>query len=310
MPVSHTWQKALFFILLASCLTPWVSPPLALFVGLILGLFVGNPLPLLTQKTTKWLLQLSVIGLGFGMNAHNALAIGRDGFMIASMTILLTLGLGLLIGKWMGIDTKTSYLIAAGTAICGGSAIAAVSPVIKAEERQISVSLATVFVLNAIALFIFPTMGHWLDMSQTDFGWWSAIAIHDTSSVVGAAKQYGQEALEIATTVKLSRALWIIPISLITAVIFKGSSKKIQIPYFIGLFVLAMLANTYVPTVSLVGPYMVEAAKAGLTATLFLIGSGLSLDKIKQTGIKPMLQGIVLWVFISLLTLGMIMLQH
>jgi uncharacterized integral membrane protein (TIGR00698 family) len=202
-------------------------------------------------------------------------------------------------GRWLNIEKKTSFLISSGTAICGGSAIAAISPVIKAEEKQISVALGCVFILNSIALFIFPLIGHYLNLSQTQFGLWCAIAIHDTSSVVGAASKYGTHALEVATTVKLARALWIIPVAFLSTFLFKNKSKKVSIPYFIGLFILAMIANTYLPVVRLMSPYVINIAKAGLTLTLFLIGAGLSRKVLASVGLKPLLQGVALWVAIS-----------
>ena len=202
-------------------------------------------------------------------------------------------------GKLLKIDKKTSYLVSAGTAICGGSAIAAISPIIKAAEKQISVALGTIFILNSIALFLFPVIGHWLHLSQTEFGLWCAIAIHDTSSVVGAAGKYGSQALEVATTVKLARALWIIPVAFISSFIFKNRGGKIKIPYFIGLFILAMIANTYLPVVQSISMYLVAIARSGLTLTLFLIGCGLSRKVLQSVGFKPLVQGVVLWVLIS-----------
>lgn len=214
-----------------------------------------------------------------------------------------TLCFGLLLGRFLKIEKKTSHLISCGTAICGGSAIAAISPLIKAEEKQISVALATVFILNSIALFLFPFIGHLLNLSQTQFGIWSAIAIHDTSSVVGAASKYGADALQVATTVKLTRALWIIPVALMTVLISKTGKQKIKIPYFIGLFVLATIINTYLPVVRLVTIHLFGLAQTGLVITLFLIGAGLSPAVLKSVGIKPLMQGIILWAIISLATL-------
>lgn len=250
------------------------------------------------------LLQVSVVGLGFGMNLYSAMKAGSQGVLFTVVSIITTLALGLLLGRLFKTDEKTSYLVAAGTAICGGSAIAAVSPVIQAKEEQISVSLGIVFILNAIALFIFPPIGHWLGLTQTQFGMWSAIAIHDTSSVVGAASRYGAEALEVATTVKLTRALWIIPVALGTSFFFKNTGqKKIKIPYFIGYFILAMVINTYVPAIHPISPYIVAIAKTGLTITLFLIGAGLSKKVLRSVGFRPLVQGVILWIFISLTAL-------
>ncbi len=263
----------------------------------------GNPFIEFNHKAITFLLQFSVVGLGFGMNASNAFSAGKEGFVLTIASIFSTLIFGFLLGKWLKTEKNTSHLISCGTAICGGSAIAAISPVIKSNENQTSIALGVIFILNSIALFAFPFIGHQLGLSQKDFGIWCAIAIHDTSSVVGAANKYGAEALQIATTVKLARALWIIPISLLTAVIFKNKSSKIKIPYFIGLFILAMLLNSYVPKVSVFAPYVVNVAKIGLTITLFLIGATLNINTLKSVGVKPLLQGIFLWIFIAALAL-------
>jgi len=267
----------------------------------------GNPFVAFNHIAITYLLQFSVIGLGFGMNATAAISAGKEGFLLTIFSIFSTLILGTFLGKWLKTDKKTSHLISCGTAICGGSAIAAISPVIKSNENQTSIALGVIFILNSIALFVFPIIGHQLDLSQKEFGLWSAIAIHDTSSVVGAANKYGAEALQIATTVKLARALWIIPISLLTAVIFKNKSQKIKIPYFIGLFILAMLFNSYVPQTAIVSPYIVNIAKIGLTITLFLIGATLNINTLKAVGVKPLFQGVLLWIFIAGLGLASIL---
>lgn len=267
----------------------------------------GNPFVAFNHIAITYLLQFSVIGLGFGMNATAAISAGKEGFILTIFSIFSTLILGAFLGKSLKTDKKTSHLISCGTAICGGSAIAAISPVIKSNENQTSIALGVIFILNSIALFVFPFIGHQLDLSQKEFGLWCAIAIHDTSSVVGAANKYGAEALQIATTVKLARALWIIPISLLTAVIFKNKSQKIKIPYFIGLFILAMLFNSYVPQTAIVSPYIVNIAKIGLTITLFLIGATLNINTLKAVGVKPLLQGIFLWIFIAGLGLASIL---
>lgn len=300
-------RKTIFLIAALCSLTPWVSPPIALGLGIAIAWFIGHPFQKYNHKATHFLLQASVIGLGFGMNAVSALSAGKEGIVFTIASITITLVLGYALGRLLKIEKKTSYLVSAGTAICGGSAIAAISPVIKAEEKQISVALGVVFILNSVALLLFPAIGHALNMSQHEFGLWSAIAIHDTSSVVGAASRYGNEALQIATTVKLARALWIIPLAFISSFLFKNKESKIKIPYFIGVFVLAMLANTYLRFVDTVSPYIVMVAKAGLTLTLFLIGCGLSIAVLQSVGIKPLLQGIVLWVFISVLSLTAIL---
>jgi len=305
--VNENTRKAVFIICIALCLTPFISPAIALLMGLIIAQFTGHPYLHLNHKATHLLLQFSVVGLGFGMNVHTAMQAGKEGVLFTIASITGTLVFGYLMGKWLNIEKKTSYLISAGTAICGGSAIAAISPVIKAEEKQISVALGCVFILNSVALFIFPVIGHHFNLSQTQVGLWCAIAIHDTSSVVGAASKYGTHALEVATTVKLARALWIVPVSFMSTFIFKNKSKKISIPYFIGLFILAMVANTYLPVVKMISPYIVTIAKTGLTLTLFLIGAGLSRAILLSVGFKPLLQGVVLWAVISLTALYAVM---
>jgi uncharacterized integral membrane protein (TIGR00698 family) len=325
----HTIRQVIFAIVVFACLTPWITPPLALVLGLFIAFFVGHPFLHLNHKATHLLLQVSVVGLGFGMDAASTLRAGKEGLLFAVASIAGTLSFGLLLGRIFRIEKKTSLLISGGTAICGGSAIAALSPVIRAEERQVSVAMGTVFILNSVALFLFPVVGHFLHLSQNQFGLWSAIAIHDTSSVVGAAGRYGPEALQIATTVKLARALWIIPVSLVAALFFrdgKGGGRpggeavqaggaangqgrrgaKVSIPWFIGLFVVAILLNTWLP-VPVLDHAIVQASHAGLTLTLFLIGSGLSMQVLKNTGVRPLLQGILLWMLISVTTLWAIM---
>ena len=307
LQVRPTFQKIIFILLTVLCLSGFISPPIALLLGLVVANLSGHPFLELNHKATTILLQLSVIGLGFGMNVNSALSAGKEGFVFTVASIFSTLILGLFIGKWLKIEKKTSHLISCGTAICGGSAIAAIAPVIKSDEKQTSVALGVIFILNSIALFLFPSIGHWLDLSQQEFGLWCAIAIHDTSSVVGAANKYGPEALQIATTVKLARALWIIPIALLTSVLFKNKSNKVKIPYFIGLFILAMLMNTYIPQTALLAPYLVNIAKIGLTLTLFLIGAGLNFNVLKSVGLKPLFQGVLLWIFIGTAALLSIM---
>lgn len=297
--VSSDVRIMIFVIGITLCLTSLISPAMALLMGLVIAQFTGHPYLHLNHKVTHWLLQISVVGLGFGMNVHSALQAGKEGILFTMVSIMGTLIFGYFTGKWFGIEKKTSYLISSGTAICGGSAIAAISPVIKAEEKQISVALGCVFILNSIALFLFPLIGHYLNLSQTQFGLWCAIAIHDTSSVVGAASKYGPHALEVATTVKLARALWIVPIAFLSSFVFKNSSKKVSVPYFIGLFILAMVANTYIPAVSIISPFFIKIAKTGLTLTLFLIGAGLSRTVLLSVGFRPLLQGIILWIAIS-----------
>lgn len=296
---SITAREVIFLLAVVLCLSPLISPPIALLMGLIIAQFIGHPYLHLNHKATHILLQVSVVGLGFGMNVTSALKAGKEGILFTIVSIIGTLVIGFFMGKFLKIEKKTSYLISTGTAICGGSAIAAISPVIKAEEKQISVALGTIFILNSVALFLFPFIGHQLNLSQSQFGMWCAIAIQDTSSVVGAASKYGPQALEIATTVKLARALWIIPVAFLSTFIFKNKDSKIKIPYFIGLFVLAMIANTYIPFVQQYNHYLTNFAKAGLTLTLFLIGCGLNRKTISSVGFKPLIQGVILWVIIA-----------
>jgi uncharacterized integral membrane protein (TIGR00698 family) len=300
---SITTREVIFLCSLVFCLSPWISPPVALLLGIIIAQFVGHPYLHLNHKATHLLLQISVVGLGFGMNVGSALKAGKDGIVFTIISIFGTLILGFLLGKIFKINSKISFLISAGTAICGGSAIAAISPVIKAEEKQISVALGTIFILNAVALFLFPYIGQLLHLSAEQFGLWCAIAIHDTSSVVGAAGKFGNHALEIATTVKLARALWIIPVTFFSALIFKSKNTKIRMPYFIGLFVVAVFINTYVPFVAKWSSYIVYLSKSGLTVTLFLIGCGLSKKALASVGVAPILQGTMLWLIISVATL-------
>jgi len=301
--VNAKLQQLIFVVLLLFCTTIFVSPPIALVLGLVVANLFGHPFLKLNHKATNYLLQFSVVGLGFGMNIHSAVSAGKEGFLFTVITIFTTLVLGTFLGKLFKIDKKTSHLISCGTAICGGSAIAAIAPVIKSNEKETSVALGVIFILNSVALFVFPAVGQWLGLSQQEFGLWCAIAIHDTSSVVGAASKYGAEALQIATTVKLARALWIVPVALITSFIFKNNTKKIKIPYFIGLFILAMLSTTYLPQMNLITPYFVSIAKIGLTITLFLIGAGLNGTILKAVGLKPLAQGVLLWICIAIATL-------
>lgn len=286
----------------------WVTPPVALFLGLIFALVCGQAHPKFNKKTSKYLLQYSVVGLGFGMNLQASLASGKEGMEFTIISVVGTMLIGMFIGrKILKVDRDTSYLISSGTAICGGSAIAAVGPVLKAKDSEMSVALATIFVLNAVALFIFPVLGHWLGLDQQQFGTWAAIAIHDTSSVVGAGAAYGEEALKVATTIKLTRALWIIPMAFATSFIFKSKGQKISIPWFILFFVLALVVNTYLlDGVPQLGAAINGIARKTLTITMFFIGASLSIDVLKAVGIKPLIQGILLWIIISLSTLAYI----
>ena len=289
----------------------YVSPPVALFLGLLFALICGQAYPKFNKKVSKKLLQYSVVGLGFGMNLQASLQSGKEGMAFTIVSVVGTMLIGWFIGrKLLKVDRNTSYLISSGTAICGGSAIAAVGPVLKAKDAEMSVALGTVFILNAIALFLFPWIGQLLEMTQQQFGMWAAIAIHDTSSVVGAGAAYGEEALEVATTIKLTRALWIIPLAFATSFIFKSKGQKVSIPWFIFFFVLAMVFNTYVLSLSEttreIGSFINGLARKSLTITLFFIGASLSRDVLKSVGIKPMVQGIALWIVISLSTLAYI----
>ena len=286
----------------------WVTPPVALFLGLAFALVCGQAHPKFNKKMSKYLLQYSVVGLGFGMNLHASLASGREGMEFTILSVFGTLLIGWVIGrKLLKVGRDTSYLISSGTAICGGSAIAAVGPVLRAKDSDMSVALGTIFVLNAVALFVFPVVGHALGMSQQDFGTWAAIAIHDTSSVVGAGAAYGEEALRVATTIKLTRALWIIPVAILTSFIFKGKGQRVSIPWFIFFFILAMVFNTYVLSASeagvAIGNGINGLARKMLTVTLFFIGASLSRDVLRAVGIRPLVQGVLLWVVISLGTL-------
>ena len=292
-------------------LAMWVTPPVVLFIGLVFALLCGQAYPTFNKNISKKLLQYSVIGLGFGMNLQASLASGKEGMLFTIISVVGTLLIGMFIGcKILKLNRNTSYLISSGTAICGGSAIAAVGPIIKAKDTDMSMALATVFILNAIGLFLFPILGHWLGLSQQDFGTWAAIAIHDTSSVVGAGAAYGEEALQVATTIKLTRALWIIPLALVTSVIFRSEGKKISIPWFILFFIVAMLINTYLlAEFPQIGKFIAGIARKGLIITMFFIGASLSVDIIKSVGIRPLLQGVLLWIIISAASLAYILLR-
>ena len=284
----------------ALCFFPVVSPPIALFLGIIFVNIFGQVFN--ADKIIKIVLQVSIVGLGFGINLKQALQAGSEGFLFTVFSITLIVVLGIVLGYIFRIDKIITQLISFGTAICGGSAIAAIAPILKADGKQTSVSLGIIFLLNALALFIFPEIGQYFHLSQNQFGIWSAIAIHDTSSVVGAASKYGHEALQTATTVKLARALWIIPISFVLSFLNK-SGGKIKIPYFIGFFILAILVNSYFPVIKEVTDYVVDFSKSSLKVALFLIGIGLSFQNLKNIGIKPLLLGIILWVVISVISL-------
>jgi len=315
----NTAKRVVFILCLTIFIIFNVSPPLALLTGIIIALVTGHPYLQLNKKATTLLLQVSVVCLGFGMNLEHALKAGRDGFLFTVSTIAVTLVAGYFIGKKLGIDRNTSTLISNGTAICGGSAIAAIAPIVKATDSQMSVALGTIFILNSVALLIFPPIGHYLGLSAEQFGTWCAIAIHDTSSVVGAATGYkdaaGNEALGIAATIKLERALWIIPISLGTAY-FSKSTGKVKVPYFILYFIIAIIVSTYMsqyfPVLGkpigdkTLFQHIYALGRKGLVVTLFLIGAGLSLNTIRQVGWRPILQGVLLWIIIGSLSLVVI----
>ncbi len=285
----------------------WASPAVALFMGIALSLTIGAPYGAANKRISKVLLQASVVGLGFGMNLHSALAAGGEGMLFTIVSVTGVMLLGVVLGKVLGVGRKSAYLIASGTAICGGSAIAAVSPIIDADADESSMALATVFVLNAIALFIFPPIGEALGLTEQQFGTWAAIAIHDTSSVVGAGAAYGEEALRVATTIKLTRALWIFPLALVSVWVFRSKGKRVAIPWFILMFIAAMVLNTYLPLPEVVVGGVVKVARKALCVTLFLIGCGLSASSLRRVGVRPMLLGVVLWAVISLSTLAVVM---
>ena len=292
-----------FVALSILCLTPWITPPIALAIGVAFALTLEHPFPKQGSRAAKILLQASVVGLGFGMNLQQVVAAGKTGVIFTIVTIAGTLLLGFAAGRALSVNQTTSHLISSGTAICGGSAIAAVAPVIDASDDEISVSLATVFILNSIALFIFPMIGLAFHMTQRQFGVWAAIAIHDTSSVVGAASRFGLEALRVATPVKLARALWIVPLTLGTAATFRRKSAKVTLPWFILLFVIASIVRTYVAAPVALWNAITEAARAVLKVTLFLIGAGLSRKAIVAVGVRPLVLGVLLWIVISVVSL-------
>ena len=304
-----TVRKVLFFLCFLACFSGFISPPLALILGILFGLILINPLPLETSQASRWLLQASVVALGFGMNLHEVLKAGRNGFLYTAVGISFAIVVGLGLGKLLLVRGNSSFLITAGTAICGGSAIAAIAPILHADEEEMAVSLGTVFVLNSVALLIFPPLGHALNLSQTQFGLWSALAIHDTSSVVGAASRYGPQALIIGTTVKLARALWIVPMTLATAAVVRRKNQesdrpvKIQWPWFILFFCVAAVLNTNFPSFRTAAQLIFHFGRLGLTATLFLIGSGISGPILRRVGWRPLAQGLLLWMVVGITSL-------
>jgi len=236
------------------------------------------------------------------VNLHEIVRAGRSDVLYTALGIAATILLGIYLGRAIAVSRKVSFLITVGTAICGGSAIAAVAPITRATDEEIGVSLGTVFILNSIALLLFPPIGALLHITQPQFGLWAALGIHDTSSVVGAAAKCGTEALAIGTTVKLARALWILPIALFTA--YKSKSKtNVQWPWFILLFCLAVVANTYISQFSSVYSVLSRAGRIGLTVTLYLVGASLTRATLKQVGTRPLMQGVLLWTIVSVSTL-------
>lgn len=304
------WAKHLFFIGIILCASGYVSPPIALVLGLVFGLTLPHPFAAETRNFVTLLLQSSVVLLGFAMDLQQVLRAGASGFVYTAIGISFALLAGTGLGLLFRVRAVPSFLISTGTAICGGSAIAAVAPVLQANQEEMAVALGTVFVLNSIALLAFPPIGSALHLSQSQFGLWAALAIHDTSSVVGACARYGPEALTVGTTVKLARALWIVPVTLATAAVVRSRGAhpgraKIQWPWFIGLFVLAAVANTYFRSGATAGlyPALSRLGRLGLTVTLFLIGTGISRDTLRKVGVGPMLQGMVLWFIVGISTL-------
>ena len=297
-----TLAKILFALGVLVSLTGYVSPPAALTVGILFGLCFTHPYISESRGVARILLQSSVVALGFGMNLHEVLKAGRSGFAYTALGISFALLVGLALGRALQVQSKCSFLIASGTAICGGSAIAAIAPIVEADEHEMAVSLGTVFILNSVALLIFPPIGSALHLSQAQFGLWAALAVHDTSSVVGAASKYGAQALVIGTTVKLARALWIVPLTLATAAV-RHHRSRISFPWFILFFILAAVLNTYVGTVAHLSAQFFTIGRLGLRATLFLIGSGISRATLKEVGWRPMLQGVLLWLAVGLTSL-------
>ncbi|HTA60626.1 MAG TPA: putative sulfate exporter family transporter [Candidatus Baltobacteraceae bacterium] len=299
-------SKGLFFVGVILAASGFISPPIALLGGLIYGLTLAHPFHVESKKLSKFLLQASVVALGFGMNLHEVLRAGKSGFVYTALSITGAMLLGLGLGYLIHVQQKPSFLISAGTAICGGSAIAAVGPIAQANEEEMAVSLGTVFILNSVALFLFPVIGLALHMSQTQFGLWAALAIHDTSSVVGATAKYGAAALAVGTTIKLARALWIVPLAAVTAIVLK-SKARIQWPWFILLFCLAALLNTLLPAYTGAFGALNHLGRIGLTVTLFLIGTSLSKQTLAKVGVRPLLQGLILWLIVGSTTLALIL---
>lgn len=298
-------MKYLYYIVAILCLFPFVSAPMALFCGILFSLLKIEK-PFQFKKYSSPILQYSVVLMGFGMNLQQVIEVSSKGIILTACSVLLVFLLGVFLGKILKVERNTTFLISSGTAICGGSAIAAVSPIVGAKDSQISFSLTVVFVLNAIALFIFPFIGEYFNMSQESFGYWSAIAIHDTSSVVGAGAEYGKEALQVATTVKLARTLWIIPLSFLVLLINKKENSgkgKIKIPWFILYFIVAILIAGFIPVGQPAYSVLSYIGKRGMVLALFMIGSGFNFADLKTVGVRPFLLGVFLWIIISVSTL-------
>lgn len=301
--MKEIFSKIVYFLIIIVALLGIINSPTALLLGFVYTLIFNNPFKAYSHKAIHYFLKISVVGLGFGMFIKETLETSKEGLSLTIYSIFLTVSLGLLLTRLLKLDLKLGHLITSGTAICGGSAIAAISPVIKAKSKTISIALGIVFILNSIALFVFPAVGHFLNLTQEQFGLWCAIAIHDTSSVVGAALGYGDEALRIATTVKLSRTLWIIPLSIFSMFLFKTKGEKIKIPYFIVLFIIAIIINSYHILPEPATNFIVLMAKRLLIITLFLVGSTISIKDLKSTGMKPIVFALTLWIFISIFSL-------
>lgn len=299
-------SSVVYVMVAGCCLFGLLTSPFALLAGFAFAAFFSNPFPQFSKKSVSLFLKIAIILFGFGMQLSEAIESGKMGFLITVFSVFGTLFLGLFIGKWLGLDKKLAYLISGGTSICGGSAIAALSVVIAANEKQISIALSIVFLLNAIALLIFPSIGHFFDLSQFQFGIWAAIAIHDTSSVVGAGLEYGEEALKVATTIKLTRTLWIIPVSLVSLILFKSKTSKLKFPWFIGLFVLAILVNSYAQLPESFTSFLVLISKRIMILTLFMIGTGLTKEKVQKAGAKSLGMGFLLWLIVSISSLAVI----
>jgi len=291
-------SKNVFFMGIILTASGLVSPPLALLAGIVYGFSFAHPYHLDSKNLSRLLLQASIVALGFGMNLRQVVSAGKAGFLYTAIGISTALLLGWGLGRLLQVAGKASFLITAGTAICGGSAIAAIAPITKPNDEEMAMSLGTVFTLNSVALLLFPAIGAALHLSQTQFGLWAALAIHDTSSVVGAAAKYGTQALQIGTTVKLARALWIVPVAMVTAYATK-TKARVQWPWFILLFCLAAVANTYLPMGARVFGMLSGLGRVGLTVVLFLIGTGLSKETLQRVGARPFLQGVLLWAIIA-----------